>query len=153
MPFGIDIKYEDDYCVGDRKIDESKPKKEVIQRRRKTDTQTRKTIRKWSDIETAMFYRALQMFGTNMDLIHQKMGNGFSRDDISTKFKYESRTNSNLIAVAMNNRTNVQLNGVLSFSKNPLVKSVNSTISPKSPTSSNMSDSDCLNTSYSGSEN
>ena len=152
MPFGIDIKYEDDYCVGDRKIDESKPKKEIYQRRRRTDAPTRKNIRKWTDIETAMFYKALQMYGTNMDLIHQKMGKGFTRDDISTKFKYERRTNSNLIAVAMNKRTNVQLNGVLSFTKNPLTTALKSSVTSKSPSTSNISDSDCLNSSYSGSE-
>ena len=152
MPFGFDIKYEDDYCVGDRKIDESKPKKEVFQRRRRTDAPTRKNVRKWTEFETALFYRALQMYGTNMDLIHQKMGKGFTRDDISTKFKYESRTNSNLIAVAMNKRTNVQLNGVLSLNKNALTTALKSSVTSKSPSTSNISDSD-INSSYSGSEN
>ena len=151
MSFGIDIKYEDDYYVGERKTNDKKPKKEVSQHRRRTDTRTRKTNHKWTEFETSLFYRALQMYGTNMDLIHQKMGKGFSRDDISTKFKYESRINSNLIAVAMNKRTNVQLNGVLSFKKSPLIMGLTSKSSTKETTSKD-SDSDCISSSYSASE-
>ena len=149
MPFGIDIKYEDDYCVGERKMNDKKPKKEVSQHKRKTDRRTRKITHKWTEVETSLFYRALQMYGSNLDLIHKKMGKGFSRDDITTKFRYESRTNSNLIAVAMNNRTNVQLNGVLSFSQNALAKGMDHKIE-KSTTKD--SDSDCVSSSFSGSE-
>ena len=147
MSVSFELKYEDDYYVGERKGQEKKPKKE-IQRRRKTDAPIRKTNRKWTELETSMFYRALQMYGTNMDLILQKMGNGFSRDDISSKFKYENRINANLIAVAMNKCTNVQLKGVMTFGKNPLLQSGTKLI-PKCTNSqiSNTSDSDSLSSS------
>ena len=73
MPFGIDIKYEDDYYVGECKQNEKKPKKEIIRRHRKTDAQIKRKIRKWTTEETSLFYDALQQYGSNMDLIQQKM--------------------------------------------------------------------------------
>ncbi|BFU19765.1 hypothetical protein EHI8A_194470 [Entamoeba histolytica HM-1:IMSS-B] len=123
----VQLKFEDEYCVGHFEDNEKKPKgvTEVIQQHRKTDNVERKKNHVWSTEETYQFYQALKIFGTDFEKIQKRLGDHITRRDVSVKFKRESRENSGMIMSAMGGKTNVRLSGILSR-----VKAANKSSSP-----------------------